>query len=429
MYFYSIEGENHIRAIIHAIEIILTSQLYFQNEFGNDKNLLGHYAGTKYDFLNKFLYIIFQNAQKKLKNANYIRLIFRIFKYVYFLFKYVKEEDVANEEYDTGRIRTRHAIKEEKEKREKKEKEKKEKEKKEKEVFFKECYRFLTEKYGSRNVITADVHYDESTPHLHFTFVPTVANNRKYKDPNKKPRYTEKVCADELITREHLKAFHSELQKWFIDKGMDWAKSVSTGTTTYNKSIAELKQRTEDYCNEMVVKAKQAKEQAESDAQKLVNKQIDILHSMETYEPHTITAHQLPLGMVAVKKKDFLEVYKHASASVGLRNTWKRIQETEQGQQVEKLQKELEEERAKNAENARLEQEKQKRYSEVLEKAENTLKMQKNTIEMLKKENEELREKFELVKKVVLDMWDHVSEYFKSQLERIGIRKSRSYHR
>ena len=133
MYFYSIEGENHIRAIIHAIEIILTSQLYFQNEFGYDKNLLGHYAGTKYDFLNKFLYIIFQNAQKKLKNANYIRLIFRIFKYVYFLFKYVKEEDVSNEEFDTGRIRTRHAIKEEKEKREKKEKEKKEKEKKEKE--------------------------------------------------------------------------------------------------------------------------------------------------------------------------------------------------------------------------------------------------------------------------------------------------------
>ena len=297
------------------------------------------------------------------------------------------------------------------------------------EVFFKECYRFLTEKYGSRNVITADVHYDESTPHLHFTFVPTVANTRKYKDPNKKPRYTEKVCADELITREHLKTFHSELQKWFIDKGMEWAKSVSTGTTTYNKSIAELKQRTEDYCNEMVVKAKQAKEKAESDAQKLVNKQIDILHSMETYEPRSITAHQLPLGMVAVKKKDFMEIYQSASASVGLKETWKKIQESENGLQVEKLQKELEEERARNSENLRIEREKQKRYSEVLSKAENTLKMQKNTIEMLKKENSELKEKLELVKKAVLEVWDHVSEYFKSQLERIGIRKSRSYHR
>ena len=284
------------------------------------------------------------------------------------------------------------------------------------EVFFKECYRFLTEKYGSRNVITADVHYDESTPHLHFTFVPTVANTRKYKDPNKKPRYTEKVCADELITREHLKTFHSELQKWFIDKGMEWAKSVSTGTTTYNKSIAELKQRTEDYCNEMVVKAKQAKEKAESDAQKLVNKQIDILHSMETYEPRSITAHQLPLGMVAVKKKDFMEIYQSASASVGLKETWKKIQESENG-------------RARNSENLRIEREKQKRYSEVLSKAENTLKMQKNTIEMLKKENSELKEKLELVKKAVLEVWDHVSEYLKSQLERIGIRKSRGYHR
>ena len=36
---------------------------------------------------------------------------------------------------------------------------------------------------------------------------------------------------------------------------------------------------------------------------------------------------------------------------------------------------------------------------------------------------------FELVKKAVLEVWDHVSEYFKSQLERIGIRKSRGYRR
>ena len=77
----------------------------------------------------------------------------------------------------------------------------------------------------------------------------------------------------------------------------------------------------------------------------------------------------------------------------------------------------------------RIEREKQKRYSEVLSKAENTLKMQKNTIEMLKKENSELKEKLELVKKAVLEVWDHVSEYLKSQLERIGIRKSRGYHR
>ena len=129
MYFYSIEGKNHIRAIIHAIEIILTSQLYFQNELGFDKNLLSHYSNTKYDFLNKFLYIIFQNAQKKLNNPNYIRLIFRIFKYVYFMFKYVKEDDIINDQFEKlKKIKTRKEREREREREKEKEKEKKKEE-------------------------------------------------------------------------------------------------------------------------------------------------------------------------------------------------------------------------------------------------------------------------------------------------------------
>ena len=129
MYFYSIEGKNHIRAIIHAIEIILTSQLYFQNELGFDKNLLSHYSNTKYDFLNKFLYIICQNAQKKLNNPNYIRLIFRIFKYVYFMFKYVKEDDIINDQFEKlKKIKTRKEREREKEKEKEKKKEEENKE-------------------------------------------------------------------------------------------------------------------------------------------------------------------------------------------------------------------------------------------------------------------------------------------------------------
>ena len=136
MYFYSMAGKNHIIAIIHAIEIILTSQLYFQNELGFDKNLLCHYSNTKYDFLNKFLYIIFQNAQKKLKHQNYISLVFRIFKYVYFMFKYVKEEDTINQQFEQlQRVRTRKGkqkLKKEEEKENDKKEESKEEEKPEK---------------------------------------------------------------------------------------------------------------------------------------------------------------------------------------------------------------------------------------------------------------------------------------------------------
>ena len=49
-------------------------------------------------------------------------------------------------------------------------------------LFFKTVNDFLTEKYGKNNVISSDVHLDETTPHLHFTFVPVVKNIRKYNE-------------------------------------------------------------------------------------------------------------------------------------------------------------------------------------------------------------------------------------------------------
>ena len=147
--------------------------------------------------------------------------------------------------------------------------------------FFQECYKFLCQKYGSKNVITADVHEDESTPHMHFTFVPVVANTRKYKDPNKKPRFSEKVCAEKLITREHLQKFHEELKSWFLDKGLDWGKYVVTGKTTYNRSIAELKHKTEVECYSVHAEVRNTIEKAKEDAKAIVYKQQELLDNLE----------------------------------------------------------------------------------------------------------------------------------------------------
>ena len=40
------------------------------------------------------------------------------------------------------------------------------------ELFFEETYAFLSERYGAQNVISAYVHLDERSPHMHFAFVP-----------------------------------------------------------------------------------------------------------------------------------------------------------------------------------------------------------------------------------------------------------------
>ena len=71
-------------------------------------------------------------------------------------------------------------------------------------AFFEETTNFLNERYGQENAVAAVVHYDETTPHLHYAFVPVVFDN-------KKSRY--KVSAKEVLTRHDLQTFHDDLDQ------------------------------------------------------------------------------------------------------------------------------------------------------------------------------------------------------------------------
>ena len=70
--------------------------------------------------------------------------------------------------------------------------------------FFKDCVRFFADKYGAENIISAIVHKDETTPHLHLNLVP-ITNG--------------KLCSKDLYDRKKL----SELQTEFYEKvGKKW---------------------------------------------------------------------------------------------------------------------------------------------------------------------------------------------------------------
>ncbi|MFU1875393.1 plasmid recombination protein, partial [Enterococcus faecium] len=45
--------------------------------------------------------------------------------------------------------------------------------------FFNEAKNFLDERYGKENAVAAIVHYDETTPHLHYAFVPVTLDEKK----------------------------------------------------------------------------------------------------------------------------------------------------------------------------------------------------------------------------------------------------------
>ncbi len=74
---------------------------------------------------------------------------------------------------------------------------------KEQRHFFEKTYEFLKNRYGGeKNVLSANVHKDETTPHMHFAFMPIVWDVKKQR---------EKVSAKEVLTRKDLKTFHQDL--------------------------------------------------------------------------------------------------------------------------------------------------------------------------------------------------------------------------
>ena len=102
-------------------------------------------------------------------------------------------------------------------------------------LFFERSYEFLANRYGEKNVISAYVHRDETSDHMHFAFVPVTED---------KKRGGEKLSAKEVITRADLRTFHEDLER-HLDSFHDWHFEVlNDATKEGNKSIAELKRGT-----------------------------------------------------------------------------------------------------------------------------------------------------------------------------------------
>ncbi len=104
-------------------------------------------------------------------------------------------------------------------------------------LFFDECYKFLNNRYGKENVITAPVHMDETSPHIHYAFVPVVIDKKKG---------IPKLSAKERITRKDLSTFHQDLTKHMTAVFRRDIGILNGVTVGGNKTIKQLKQISED---------------------------------------------------------------------------------------------------------------------------------------------------------------------------------------
>ena len=208
--------------------------------------------------------------------------------------------------------------------------------------FFESTYNFMCAKYGKQNIISADVHYDESRPHLHCTFVPVVKNTAKSKSP-----FAYKVSAKEVLTKKHLKAWHAELSE-HVEADLGYKVSVITNTTTRNKSVRELKQETAQKLQEEIDKQKELSEIAENNAREAIeiHRKAEVLDKQNnTLETLFLSLSEQKikrkktglLGTVKLSEQEYEDLCAKADAVGNLQDAYTRLRDSTTGKELERL--------------------------------------------------------------------------------------------
>lgn len=95
--------------------------------------------------------------------------------------------------------------------------------------YFKACYDFFCREFGTENVVSAVVHKDETSPHMHLHFVPVNKENGR-------------LQARIAMNRQRINQIHNELPKFLQERGFD-VKRASGKTKDKNiENIHEYKQ-------------------------------------------------------------------------------------------------------------------------------------------------------------------------------------------
>ena len=111
---------------------------------------------------------------------------------------------------------------------------------------------WLRETYGERNLVSAVLHMDEKTPHIHATIVPIVTGERrkaKQDEQNGKKKYRKKnpqdvrLCADDVMARHKLKHYQDTyaqaMNKYSLQRGVDGSLARHVSTSQYYKELVE----------------------------------------------------------------------------------------------------------------------------------------------------------------------------------------------
>ena len=177
---------------------------------------------------------------------------------------------------------------------------------------------WLRKTFGAENVVSAVLHMDEATPHIHAAVVPIVtgerrkAREKKTDEPNKRKYRTKsaaqpRLCADDVMSRVKLKEYQdtyaAAMAKYGLQRGIDGSKARHVTTQEFYRNAIAQQQNLQDNIGELL--------RIEEEKRKAVE------HATKQEQAAREDLHRTAAELNAVKGELKTEKLKNSAAEVG----------------------------------------------------------------------------------------------------------------
>ena len=197
--------------------------------------------------------------------------------------------------------------------------------------FFEEAAAYLTDFGGRENVISAMVHMDEKTPHMHFLHVPVTPDGR--------------LSANSIYTRASLKKLQTDLPIYLQSRCFEIQRGVEQkpGSAKKHLDTREFKQQ-QEALNNLILESEEFAQSSRQILDALEQPEEELKKSIEMYEQQAEEAEKILQGDSSLPKAslfNYQSVLKKASSIIA--ELKKALAVTHIAQkQKENLQKEVE---------------------------------------------------------------------------------------
>ena len=177
---------------------------------------------------------------------------------------------------------------------------------------------WLRKTFGAENVVSAVLHMDEATPHIHAAVVPIVTGERRKTrekgtdKPGKRKYHTKsasrpRLCADDVMSRVKLKKYQDTyavaMAKYGLKRGVDGSKARHVTTQEFYRNAIAQQQNLRDNIGELL--------RIEEEKHKAID------HATKQEQAAREELHRTAAELNAVKGELKTEKLKNSAAEVG----------------------------------------------------------------------------------------------------------------